>query len=126
MTTRIISIRVPSNWQGRVTSDQIRECVLAWLREPVRLFEDPGPGSYKLNIRFSLSELAALKRTSLRRSTSATIRGIAALHLSAATPQKNDSKLLKSGIGIGLVLLSLFLRSIGGEKSVGHEKGQNA
>ena len=125
MTTRVISIRVPSNWQGRITSDQVRDCVLVWLREPVLLFDDPGPGSYKLNIRFSLSELAALKRTALRRSTSATIRGIAALHLSAATPEMSDSKWLKSGIGIGIVLLSVILRSLFAAKGVGPGKSQN-
>jgi hypothetical protein len=125
MTTRVISIRVPAQWQGRITSDQVRDCVLAWLREPVLLFEDPGPGSYKLNIRFSLSELAALKRTALRRSTSATIRGITALHLSAATPETRGFKWQKSGIGISLVLLSLFLRFVGGGSAVGQQKGQN-
>jgi hypothetical protein len=103
----------------------VRDCVLAWLREPVRLFEDPGPGPYKLNIRFSLSELAALKRKSLRRSTSATIRGIAALHLSAATGETSTSKWQKSAFGIGIVLLSLLVRFIGGESGVGQEKGQN-
>lgn len=125
MTTRVISLRVPANWQGRISSDQVRDCVLAWFREPILLFNDPGPGSYKLNIRFTLSEIAALKRNALRRSTSATIRGITALHLAAATPEKSDSTWLKSGIGIGIVLLSLILRSIFAIKGVGPGKSQN-
>jgi hypothetical protein len=125
MTTRIISIRVPANWQGRITSDEVRDYVLAWLREPVLLFEDPGPGSYKLNIRFSLSELAALKRTALRRSTSATIRGITALHFPAAIPETSGFKWQKSAIGIAFILLSLFLRFVGSESGVGQGKAQN-
>jgi hypothetical protein len=119
--TRVISIRVPSDWEGRVSSAQVRDCVLVWLRQPVSLFEDPGSGSYKLNIRFSLTELAALKRIS-RRSRSATIRGIAALHLSAAAPETSNLKWLKSAIGTGIVLLSLFTKSSG---AVGHGKARN-
>jgi len=126
MTTRVISIRVPSDWQSRVTSDQVRDCVLAWLQKPAPIFQDPGPGSYKLNVRFSLPELAALKRAFPRRKTSGTIRRIAAVRLSLATPQKTDSKSLKSGIGIGIVLLSALLRLVAGKTAVGHEKGQDA
>jgi hypothetical protein len=117
--TQVISIRVPSNWQGRVTSESVRACVVACLRQPVPLTKDPGPGSYKLSIRFTGSQLAALRRIS-RNSVSSAIRRIAASH-SLAEPQTNGAKWLNGIFGIGLVLLSLFGGSI---KGVGQRGGQ--
>jgi hypothetical protein len=117
--TRVISVRVPSDWQGRVTSEGVRACVVACLRQPVSLTKDPGPGRYKLSIRLTGSELAALRRIS-GKSTSSAIRRIAASH-SLAEPQTNGAKWLNGIFGIGLVLLSVFGGSVNG---VGQRGGQ--
>ena len=116
----VLSVRVPAHWEGRFTSDQLREWVLEWMRDPVVLWRDPGPGRYKLSVRFSGTERLQLRRRS-RRSVSSTIRAIAALHISGE--QSTGSKWFNITLQIGFVLLALFLKST---RVVGHAEDEKA
>ena len=120
----VVSVRVPSEWRGRVTSEQIRAWVVAWLRQPVPLTENPAPGPHRLSIRFSGTELAALRKIR-KKSISSAIRGIAALHISApiSAPKKEGLKWLKGAFEIGLVLLSVFSAA---QSAVGQPRGQKS
>ena len=104
----VLSVRVPAYWEGRFTSDQLREWVLEWMRDPVVLWRDPGPGRYKLSVRFSGTERLQLRRRS-GRSVSSTIRAIAALHISGE--QTTGSKWFNIIFHIGFILLAVFLKS---------------
>jgi hypothetical protein len=80
MTTRVISVRVPAGWSGVVNSARARVLVTNWLKQPVVLSEFAAPGPFKLNLRLSDDEIAALKRLS-GQTPSLTVRGILALNL---------------------------------------------
>jgi len=116
----VVSVRCPSGWQGRVNSDQLRAWVLAWLRQPVILPGDPGPGPYKLSIRFSGMEFAALRKAR-RTSLSSDLRAIAALN--GAPFQTGGSNWLTGALGVADALLKLLAGTTDG---VGHGGGQNA
>jgi hypothetical protein len=105
----VVSVRVPSEWQGRVTSDRLRAWVLDWLRQPVQFNRVPAPGRYKLSIRFTQGEYAALKKLR-RRSMSSTIRGIGALNI-PPPPEGTRGKLLNGVLGAASLLIFLFARS---------------
>jgi hypothetical protein len=102
--TDVVSVRVLSAWEGRVSSATAREWVLAWLRQPVAL---PAleAGSYKMNLRLSSQEVRELQRIS-GLSTSSAIRGIIALNLKArsAVPRWRKFALL-----IGAVIVSFVI-----------------
>jgi hypothetical protein len=103
--TNVISVRVPSAWEGRLSSAGVREWVESWLREPVALPAAPEAGTYKLNLRLSSQEARDLQRIS-GRSTSSAIRGIISLNLKArsAVPRWRKFALL-----IGAVIVSLVI-----------------
>jgi hypothetical protein len=114
----VVSVRVPKHWEGSFTSEQLRVWVLAWLSEPTPLRGDPGPGRYKLSVRFSGTELLQLRRRA-RRSVSSTLRAVAALHVSGE--ESSGSKWFRTIIEIGFIALTLFASSQG---TVGQARGQ--
>jgi hypothetical protein len=104
----VFSLRMPEQWHGRFSSDQLRRWVLDWAAEPVALRDDPGAGRAKMSVRFSGTELARLRRLS-RRSVSSTCRAVAALHVS--TEQNNTWKWIKGSFEFALVLLYIFVKA---------------
>ncbi len=116
----VVSIRVPSESYGRVSSDQLRSWVLAWFRQPSPLPTDPSPGRYKLSVRLTGTELAALRRVR-GRSISSVVRSIAVQHIPA--PQKSGPKWLEGILGIGFAVLSLIS---GPTKDVGQPRGRKS
>jgi len=109
----VISVRLPAEWRSYLTSEQVRAWISEFSSQPVPLYEIPRPGFYRLSIRLSQREFAALVRAG--RSISATIRGIVALHISLE-PQKNRRPWLKTIFTTGFVLLTLLtpiLRRVG-------------
>jgi len=111
--TQVISVRLPSEWAGRVTSGLAREWVTAWLSQPTTLQQAPVPGAFKLNLRLSKLEIAELRRTS-GNSTSSAIRAILALHVSSTSePQKRGIKWVIGGIASGIVLFLLVVTGVG-------------
>jgi hypothetical protein len=116
--SRVISVRVPADWKGRVDSERAHVWITEWLQKPVSFNGIPKPGTYKINIRLTDTEIARLRKA--RRGTqSSTIRGILGLRISEA--QKNNSGGWGTIFQFGLVLLSLFATSHSG---VGHPGGQ--
>jgi hypothetical protein len=111
--TRVISVRVPSDWASLISSERAREWALAWLRDPVTMTNVPGPGALKLNLRLSDEELADLKRMS-GRATSSALRGVFALNLATRpVPQERGLKWIVGGVASGIVLLLLFGAGVG-------------
>jgi hypothetical protein len=109
--TRVVSVRVPSDWEGRVTSADAREWVLGWLRGPKPIHEVP-PGPYKLNLRLSGAEISALKGATGMPVSSA-IRGVLASHISASGTDKRGLKWLVTAAVSGISLFLLFAARVG-------------
>jgi len=101
----IISVRVPAEWRGCITSEQVRGWVLDYLNDPVAFDEVPPPGPYRLNFRLSQGEFAALLRLN-GRSVSANVRGIVALNMDVA-PQGTGRNWFFT---VCFVLLTLIVR----------------
>ena len=106
--TNVVSVRVPAEWKGRITSEQVREWALEYVSDPFPLQEVPAPGSYRLSIRLSQGEFSALLRVS-RRSMSSTIRGIIALNVSLP-PKSSGWGWLRTMFAIAFLLLGLVAR----------------
>lgn len=116
--TKVISVRVPADWKGCVDSENAHVWITEWLQKPVSFNGIPKPGTHKISIRLTGTELARLRRA--RGGTlSSTIRGIIGLHISE-TP-KNHFGGLGTIFQIIFLLLSLFATSHSG---VGHRGGQ--
>ena len=116
--TQVFSIRVPADWQGRATGEQVRSWVIGWLHHPAPIPQDPGPGTYKLSVRLTGRELAAL-RGAQQRPVSSTVRQIAAMHIS--TSKERGPKWLRVSFQIILVLLAVLARTTG---DVADKRGQ--
>ena len=112
--TRVISVRIPSEWEARVSAERARSWVTAWLQRPEPLVDVPGPGAYKLNLRLTDAQVKELQRRS-GRSTSAALRGILALNISAtpAVVQKRGLKWLLGGLASGVVLFLVIAAGVG-------------
>lgn len=117
--THVFSIRVPADWQGRATGEQVRSWVIGWLHHPTPIPQDPGPGTYKLSVRLTGRELAAL-RGAQHRAVSSTVRQIAAVHIS--TPKERGPNWLRVAFHIILVLLAILARTTG---DVANKRGQD-
>jgi len=116
--TRVISVRLPPDWEGRVTPGKARAWVSAWLASPVVLVaEPPATGGYKVNLRLSAAQIAELRKHS-KRDTSAAIRGILALHLAQKPPvqHKRGFLWLVGGVITGSFLLLLTFTGVGPAK----------
>jgi hypothetical protein len=83
------------------------------------LSEFAAPGPYKLNLRLSDDEIAALKRLS-GQTPSVAVRGILALNLSAQPEvgQEHGLKWLIGGVVTGIILL--FMTAVGVGPRGGH------
>ena len=119
--TRVISVRIPSEWQGRVSPGTARTWVSTWLKSPVPLAAVPGPGGYKMNLRLSTAQVAALRQHS-RRDASAAIRGILALHLDLK-PEVQRKRSFGWFVGAVFTGSLFFLLTLAG---VGPAKGKQA
>lgn len=115
--TNVISVRLPSEWRGRLTSDQVRQWTLDYINDPFPLSEIPAAGNYRLSIRLTQGEFAALLRVS-RRSMSSTIRGIIALNV-PLPPKSARWGWLRTTFAIAFSILSLVARI---RTAVGQEK----
>jgi len=102
----VVSVRVPANWCGRLTSDQLREWILDWVANPVPFNHLPPPGPYKISIRLTQREFDTLKRVR-RKNISEVIRGVAALNMPVAE-QTKEMKVLSGILGVASALVALF------------------
>lgn len=80
-----VSLRIPSQWAGRVDSGQMQLWLANYLQSPCSLPPDPGPGEHQLSISLPPRAVKYLAET-LGESASESLRRIAALNLRSPYP----------------------------------------